>query len=109
MHTQRDNPNCPQCRNGTRQNATLVPILDYDPNTRRLEVRDAETTTDPDIFLEAQIGGPEIEPILTPKPSRPPSIYAQLLDGQARAAGGGSAAMSKPHHRRDPPGARADA
>lgn len=109
MHTQRDNPNCPQCRNGTRQNATLVPILDYDPNTRRLEVRDAETTTDPDVFLEAQIGGPEIDPILTPKPSRPPSIYAQIMDVQARDAAGGGAAMSKPHHRRDPPGARADA
>lgn len=108
-HTQQDNPKCPNCRNCTRQNDTLVPILDCDPNTRRLEVCDAETTTDPEDFLEAQIGGPEIEPILTPKPSRPPSIYAQLMDSQARAGGGGGAAMSKPHHRRDPPAARADA
>ena len=108
-HTQRDNPNCPQCRNKTRQDNTLVRIPDSHPTIRRLEVCDAETTTDQDVFLEAQIGGPEIEPIPTLKPSRPSSIYAQLMDGQARAGGGGGAAMSKPHHRRDPPSARGDA
>ena len=112
-HTRQDNPKCPNCRNCTRQNDTLVQIIDCDPNTRRLEVCDAETTTDPEVFLEAQIGGPEIDPI--PKPSRPPSIYAQLMGdqrsvGPARAAaGGGGAARPNPHHRRDPPAARADA
>jgi hypothetical protein len=107
-HTRQDNPRCPQCRNCTRQNDTLVRILDSHPTIRRLEVCDAETTTDPEVFLEAQIGGPEIEPI--PKPSRPPSIYAQLLGDQApAAAGGGGAARPNPPHRRDPPAARRDA
>ena len=106
MHTQQHNPKCPNCRNFTRQNEKLVPILICDPNTRRLEVCDAETTTDPDVFLESAIGGPEIEPI--PKPSRPPSIYAQLLDSQARAGGGG-AARPNPPQQRGPPAARADA
>jgi len=108
-HTRQDNPRCPQCREKTRQNDTLVRILDSHPTIRRLEVCDAETTTDPEVFLEAQIGGPEIEPILTPKPSRPPSIYAQLMDGQARAGGAGGAAMPKPPQQRGPPAARADA
>jgi hypothetical protein len=107
-HTRQDNPRCPQCRNCTRQNDTLVRILDSHPTIRRLEVCDAETTTDPEVFLEAQIGGPEIEPI--PKPSRPPSIYAQLLGDQApAAAGGGGAARPNPPHRRGPPAARRDA
>jgi hypothetical protein len=113
-HMRQDNPKCPNCRNCIRQNDTLVPILDCDPNTRRLEVCDAGTTTDPEVFLEAQIGGSEIEPILTLKPSRPPSIYAQLLlAGQDCAGGGGGggdgAARPNPHHRRGPPAARADA
>lgn len=107
-NTRQDNPRCPQCRNCTRQNDTLVRILDSHPTIRRLEVCDAETTTDPEVFLEAQIGGPEIEPI--PKPSRPPSIYAQLLGDQApAAAGGGGAARPNPPHRRGPPAARRDA
>jgi hypothetical protein len=110
-HMRQDNPKCPNCRNCTRQHDTLVPILDCDPNTRRLEVCDAGTTTDQDVSLEAQIGGSEIEPILTPKPSRPPSIYEQLLRaGQDCAGGGGGVVVRpKPHHRRDPPAARADA
>jgi len=114
-HTRQDNPRCPQCRNCTRQNDTLVRILDSHPTIRRLEVCDAETTTDQDVFLESAIGGPELEPIPTPKLSRPPSIYAQLLgdqlfDVQARAAAaGGGAARLKPDHRRDPPAARGDA
>ena len=110
-HMRQDNPKCPNCRNCTRQHDTLVPILDCDPNTRRLEVCDAGTTTDQDVSLEAQIGGSEIEPILTPKPSRPPSIYAQLLlAGQDCAGGGGGVVVRpNPHHRRDPPAARADA
>jgi hypothetical protein len=108
-NTRQDNPRCPQCRDCTRQNDTLVRIIESHPTIRRLEVCDAETTTDPEVFLEAQIGGPEIEPILTPKPSRPPSIYAQLMDGQARAGGAGGAAMPKPPQQRGPPAARADA
>jgi len=106
-HTQRDNPNCPQCRCKTRQDATLVRILESHPTIRRLEVRDSETITDQEVFLEAAIGGPVIEPISTPKPSRPLSIYEQLLGdqpsrGQACAGGSGAA-------RRGPPAARADA
>jgi hypothetical protein len=106
-HTQRDNPNCPQCRCKTRQDATLVRILESHPTIRRLDVRDSETITDQEVFLEAAIGGPVIEPISTPKPTHPPSIYEQLLGdqpsrGQACAGGGGAA-------RRGPPAARADA
>jgi hypothetical protein len=110
-HTRQDNPRCPQCRNCTRQNDTLVRILDSHPTIRRLEVCDAETTTDPEVFLEAQIGGPEIEPI--PKPTRPPSIYAKLLQDQLSAgggaAGGGGAERPNPPYRRGPPAARGDA
>ena len=51
--------------------------------------------------LETTIGGPEIEPIS--KSSRPPSIYALLLESSS------SAENSKPHHQRGPPAARADA
>jgi hypothetical protein len=106
-HTQRDNPNCPQCRCKTRQDATLVRILESHPTIRRLEVCDSETITDQEVFLEAAIGGPELKPIPNPKPSRPPSIYAQLLEDQLSksqaCAGGGGAA------RRGPPAARADA
>ena len=114
-HTRQDNPRCPQCRDCTRQDSALVRIPNSHPTIRRLEVRDAETTTNPEDFLAAVIGGPEIEPILTPKPSRRPSIYAQLMDGQARtggqarAAGGGVVVRPNPHHRCGPPAARADA
>ena len=107
-----DTPPCPCCRAPV---ICLVPNIDDHPtfrNIRRNLKANAETTTDPEVFLESAIGGPEIEPI--PKPSRPPSIYAQLLgdqlfDGQARAAaGGGGAARPKPPGRRgEPPGARA--
>jgi len=105
-HTQRDNPNCPQCRCKTRQDATLVRIIESHPTIRRLEVCHAETTTDQEVFLEAAIGGPVIEPISTQKPSRPLSIYEQLLGDQpsrGQACAGGGAA------RRGPPAARADA
>jgi len=109
-----DTPPCPCCRGSV---ICHVSIIDDHPTIRnvgRKPKADAETSFDPDVFLEAQIGGPEIEPILSPKPSRPLSIYAKLLQdqlsaGQARAAGGGGAAMPKPHHRRDPPAARRDA
>jgi hypothetical protein len=106
-HTQRDNPNCPQCRCKTRQDETLVRIIQSHPTIRRLEVCHVGTTTDQEVFLEAAIGGPVIEPISTQKPSRPLSIYEQLLGdqpskGQACAGGGGAA-------RRGPPAARADA
>ena len=107
-----DTPPCPNCR---AQVEKLVPIIDDHPTIRKVtrkKMVDAETTFDPDVFLEAQIGGPEIEPIS--KPSRPPSIYvklmeSQLSDGQARAsASGGGAARPNPHGRRgEPPGARA--
>jgi len=119
-HTQQDNPRCPTCRGNTRQDLELVRIPDSHPTIRRLQVCDAETTTDPEDFLAAVIGGPEFElfpiPIPNQKPSYPLSIYAQLLgdqrsDGQACAGGGGGGggAMSKPNHRRDPPAARGDA
>ena len=93
----------------------LVPIIDDHPTIRNVGRKlkaNAETSFDQDVSLEAQIGGPEIESIS--KPSRPPSIYAQLMQdqlsaGQARASAGGGAAMPKPHHRRDPPAARGDA
>jgi hypothetical protein len=106
-HTNRDNPNCPQCRHKTRQDETLVRIPDSHPTIRRLEVCNSGTMTDQEVLLEAAIGGLEIEPISTPKPSCPPSIYAQLLedqffDVQACAGGGGAA-------RRGPPAARAEA
>jgi hypothetical protein len=105
-------PPCPCCRS---QMICLVPIIDDHPTIRNFGRKlkaNAETTTEPEDFLEAQIGGPEIESIS--KSSRPPSIYAQLMQdqlsaGQARASGGGGAAMPKPHHRRDPPAARGDA
>jgi hypothetical protein len=104
-----DTPPCPCCRAPV---ICLVPIIDDHPTIRNIGRKlkaNAETTTDPDVFLESAIGGPEIEPIL--KPSRPPSIYAQLLgdqlfDGQARAGGGG-AARPNPPQQRGPPAARA--
>jgi hypothetical protein len=108
-----DTPPCPCCCASV---ICLVPIIDDHPTIRNVGRKlkaNAETTTDPDVFLEFAIGGPEIEPI--PKPSRPPSIYAQLLGdqrsvGPARAAaGGGGAARPNPHHRREPPAARGDA
>ena len=108
-----DTPPCPSCRAPV---ICIVPIIDDHPTIRNVGRKlkaNAETTTDQDIFLEAQIGGPEIEPI--PKPSRPPSIYAQLLgdqrsDGQARAAaGGGGAARPNPPYRRGHPATRGDA
>lgn len=103
-----DTPPCPSCRAPV---ICLVPIIDDHPTIRNVGRKlkaNAETSFDPDISLEAQIGGPEIDPI--PKPSRPPSIYAQLMgdqlsDGQARGGGGG--AKPNPSHRRDPPAARA--
>ena len=106
-----DTPPCPSCRAPV---ICLVPIIDDHPTIRNVGRKlkaNAETSFDPDISLEAQIGGPGIEPIPTPIPklSRPPSIYAQLLgnkllDVQARAGGGGGgAARLKPDHRRDPP------
>jgi len=105
-----DTPPCPCCRAPV---ICLVPIIDDHPtfrNIRRNLKANAETTTDPDVFLEAQIGGPEIEPI--PKPSRPPSIYEKLMKSQlsagGAAAGGGGAARPNPHGQRgEPPGARA--
>ena len=107
-----DTPPCPSCRAPV---ICLVPIIDDHPTIRNVGRKlkaNAETTTDPEAFLEARIGGLEIEPI--PKPSRPPSIYAQLLQDQlsaggGAAGGGGGAARPNPHHRRDPPAARADA
>lgn len=103
-----DTPPCPCCRG---QVICLVPIIDDHPTIRNFGRKlkaNAETSFDPDVFLEAQIGGPEIEPI--PKPSRPPSIYAQLLGDQApAAAGGGGAARPNPPHQRGPPAARRDA
>jgi hypothetical protein len=92
----------------------LVPIIDDHPTIRNVGRKlkaNAETSFDQDVSLEAQIGGSEIEPILTPKPSRPPSIYAQLLlAGQDCVGGGGGVVVRpNPHHRRDPPAARADA
>ena len=107
-----DTPPCPSCRAPV---ICLVPIIDDHPTIRNVGRKlkaNAETTTDPEAFLEAHIGGLEIEPI--PKPSRPPSIYAQLLQDQlsaggGAAGGGGGAARPNPHHRRDPPAARADA
>ena len=100
-----DTPPCPCCRAPV---ICLVPIIDDHPTIRNIGRKlkaNAETTTDPDVFLESAIGGPEIEPIL--KPSRPPSIYAQLLDSQARAGGGGGAARPNPPQQRGPPAARA--
>jgi hypothetical protein len=106
-----DTPPCPCCRGSV---ICLVPIIDDHPTIRNVGRKlkaNAETSTDPDVFLEAQIGGLEIEPI--PKPSRPPSIYAQLLGDQAPAgggAGGGAgAARPNPPYRRGPPAARGDA
>lgn len=107
-----DTPPCPSCRAPV---ICLVPITGDHPNIRNVGRKlkaNAETSFDPNVFLEAQIGGPEIEPI--PKPSRPPSIYAQLLGdqlfgGQARAGGGGGAARLNPPYRRGPQAARGDA
>ena len=106
-----DTPPCPSCRAPV---ICLVPIIDDHPTIRNVGRKlkaNAETSFDQDVSLEAQIGGSEIEPILTPKPSRPPSIYAQLLlAGQDCAGGGGGVVVRpNPHHRRDPPAARADA
>jgi hypothetical protein len=105
-----DTPPCPCCRG---QVICLVPIIDDHPTIRNVGRKlkaNAETSFDPEDFLAAVIGGPEIEPILTRKPSRPPSIYAQLLGDQApAAAGGGGAARPNPPHRRDPPAGRRDA
>jgi hypothetical protein len=107
-----DTPPCPSCRAPV---ICLVPIIDDHPTIRNFGRKlkaNAETSFDQDVSLEAQIGGSEIEPILTLKPSRPPSIYAQLLlAGQdcAGGGGGGGAARPNPHHRRDPPAARRDA
>lgn len=104
-----DTPPCPACRGPVQ---CLVPIIDGHPTFRKMTPKkmvDAGTTFDQEVFLEAQIGGPEIEPI--PKPSRPPSIYAQLLlTGQDCAGGGGGsggAARPNPPGRREPPAARA--
>lgn len=97
--TKRENPNCPNCRNHVRE---LVRITENHTNIRRMEpkkMKDAETTMDHQFQLEAAIGGPEIEPLS--KPSRPPSIYALLLELSS------SAENSKSPHRRDPPAARA--
>jgi hypothetical protein len=107
-----DTPPCPCCRAPV---ICLVPIIDDHPTIRNVGRKlkaNAETSFDQDVSLEAQIGGPEIESIS--KPSRPPSIYAQLMQdqlsaGQARASAGGGAAKPKPHHWREPPAARADA
>jgi hypothetical protein len=106
-----DTPPCPSCRAPV---ICLVPIIDDHPTIRNVGRKlkaNAETSFDQDVSLEAQIGGSEIEPILTPKPSRPPSIYAQLLlAGQDCVGGGGGVVVRpNPHHRRDPPAARADA
>jgi len=106
MHTQQDNPICPQCRKKTRQDKTLVPIIDCDPGAPRIDVRNVETTFDLDVSHQSAIDGPEIGSI--PKPLRPPSIYAQLMDSQARAVGGGGAEMSKSLQKLDQPVARAD-
>lgn len=92
----RQNPNCPNCRHPIQNG--LVPITDSHPIFLRVEPRKmvcVATMVDPVDFLEAAIGGPEIDPI--PKPDRKLSIYDKLfgyLEDQPSAGGG--AARSKP-------------
>jgi hypothetical protein len=106
----RQNPNCPTCRNPILNG--LGPITDSHPIYQRVEPKrmtSVETMVDPVDFLEAAIGGPAIDPI--PKPSRKPSIYAQLFGSpeDQPSAGGGGAARPNPLQKRGPPAARADA
>ena len=96
----RQNPNCPNCRHPIQNG--LVRITDSHPWFLRVEPRKmvkmvcVETMVDPADFLEAEIGGPAIDPI--PKPAQKLSIYAQLLGSvkEKPCAGGGGAAMPKP-------------
>ena len=94
---QRENPSCPTCRKPIQNG--LGPITDSHPCFLRVEPRKmvcVATMVDPADFLEAEIGGPAIDPI--PKPAWKPSIYAQLLGSvkEKPCAGGGGAAMPKP-------------
>jgi hypothetical protein len=93
----RQNPNCPNCRHPIQNG--LVRITDSHPIYRRVQPKlmiCVATMFDPVDFLEAAIGGPEIDPI--PKPARKPSIYAQLLGSpkEKPSAGGGGYFMVIP-------------
>jgi hypothetical protein len=93
----RQNPTCPNCRHPIQNG--LVPITDSHPLVKRFEPKRTicvSTMVDPADFLEAEIGGPAIDPI--PKPAQKLSIYAQLLGSvkEKPSAGGGGAAMPKP-------------
>jgi hypothetical protein len=97
VNQQRENPNCPTCRKPILNG--LGPITDNHPIYRRVEQRKmvcVSTIVDQADFLEAEIGGPAIDPI--PKPAQKLSIYAQLLGSvkEKPSAGGGGAAMPKP-------------
>jgi hypothetical protein len=101
----RQNPPCPNCRHPIQNG--LVRITDSHPIYRRGELKhmiSVGTTVDLTDFLD------EITEAPIPKPDRTLSVYEKLfesLEDQPSASGG--AAMSKPHHRREPPAPRADA
>jgi hypothetical protein len=101
----RQNPPCPNCRQPIQN--ILVRITDSNPIYRRGELKhmiSVGTTVDPADFLD------EITEAPIPKPDRTLSVYEKLFESlEDQPSAGGGAAMSKPHHRREPPAPRADA